>query len=77
MASLINTKVLQELTLEVLTKDMNDSLDIITKDVISKLESQVRANVAARLIGMVDKDYDIRFNRDRMQISITMETRNV
>jgi len=77
MASLINKQMLQELTLEVLTKDMNDSLDIITKEVISKLESQVRANVAARLIGRVNKDYDIQFDRDRIQITIRMETRHV
>lgn len=74
MANLINEKAVEEAICKVLEEDMNECLDITTKKVIAELENKVRANVAARLIALVQSDYSMEYLSNELRIYVRMET---
>lgn len=70
MATLIDDETIQKYVLEVLTKDMTDTLDIVTDQVIERMKATVKANVAARMIALVQSDYSMQYDRHELIIKV-------
>lgn len=75
MPSLINAQAVETLITDVLKEDMNKCLEAVTKEVVAKLENQVRANVAARMIALAHSDYSMEYMHGELHIKVKMETK--
>ena len=72
--TLINDLAIETLILETLKEDMNTTLNIVTAKVVKEIESTVKRNVAARMIGMISSEYSVEYVRNELRVHIKLES---
>ncbi len=70
MSKYFNHDQLQKAVLEILSKDMNECLDATVDKVVADMKSKVRANVAARMIALVQSDYSMEYMRGELRVTV-------
>lgn len=70
MASYINNDEIQRQVLKVLKDDMNECLEATTNKVVADMKEKVRANVAARMIALIQSDYNMRYMQGELRIFV-------